>query len=79
VEIARAHSLPWVEHEAVYRLGMQRPAQTTIVRVDQPIPPPTESRLLRRGAEPMPAAPVDEGPTWSDALGSLTASFGHGE
>jgi hypothetical protein len=78
-EIARAHSLPWVEHEAVFRLGMQRPAQTTVVRVDQPIPPPTDPRLLRRGAEPMPAAPVDEGPNWSDALGSLTASFGHGE
>src|SRR6185369_6743259 len=40
VEIARARSLPWVEHEAVYRLGMQRPAQQTVVRVDQPIPAP---------------------------------------
>src|SRR3954453_19194063 len=45
VEIARARSLPWVEHEAVYRLGMQRPAQQTVVRVDQPIPAPAEARL----------------------------------
>src|SRR3954468_1389654 len=31
VEIARARSLAWVEHEAVYRLGMQRPAQPLVV------------------------------------------------
>jgi hypothetical protein len=79
VEIARARSLAWVEHEAVYRLGMQRPAQTTVIAVDQPIPPPSEARLLRRGAEPMPAEPVDEGPGWTDALGSLAASFGKGD
>src|ERR671920_1660009 len=39
VEIARARSLAWVEHEAVTRLGMQRPAQAVVVRVDAPIPP----------------------------------------
>src|SRR3954454_19453864 len=61
VEIARARSLTWVEHEAVYRLGMQRPAQQTVVRVDQPVPPPSEAHLLRRGAETVPAAPIDEG------------------
>src|SRR5215475_6603895 len=38
VEIARARSLPWVEHEAVYRLQMQRPAQQIVVRVDAPAP-----------------------------------------
>jgi hypothetical protein len=79
VEIARAHSLAWVEHEAVFRLGMQRPAQSTIVRVDDPIPPPNDSRLLRRGNEPVPASPADEGPTWTAALGSLTSSFGLGQ
>src|SRR5215207_11030219 len=36
VEIARARSLVWVEHEAVYRLKMQRPAQQTVVRMDAP-------------------------------------------
>src|SRR5215207_8295741 len=56
VEIARARSLAWVEHEAVTRLGMQRPAQSVIVAVDAPIPPQTEVRLLRRGVEPAPAA-----------------------
>jgi hypothetical protein len=79
VEIARAHSLPWVEHEAVYRLGMQRPAQTMVVRVNAQVPAPTDSRLLRRGAEPTPATPADEGPSWIEALTTLTASFGHGE
>jgi hypothetical protein len=79
VEIARAHSLAWVEHEAVYRLGMQRPSQSTVVRVDDPIPPPTDSRLLRRGNEPVPAAPADEGPSWTTALGSLTSSLGRGQ
>ena len=79
VEIARARSLAWVEHEAVYRLGMQRPAHTTVVRVEAPIPPPAEARLLRRGNEPMPVAPLDDGPSWIEALSSLAATFGRGE
>src|SRR5829696_8006085 len=58
VEIARARSLVWVEHEAVHRLGMGRPAQTTIVRMDS-VPPRTEARLLRRGGEPVPARPIE--------------------
>src|SRR3954466_11107663 len=78
VEIARAHSLAWVEHEAVYRLGMQRPAQAMVIRVDSPVPATKDSRLLRRGAAPVPATPVDEGPGWIDALGSLTSAFGRG-
>ena len=79
VEIARARSLAWVEHEAVYRLGMQRPAQQTVIRVDQPIPPQTEPRLLRRGSEPVPITPVDVGPGWLEALGALRGVFGKGE
>src|SRR6185503_10156466 len=63
VEIARARSLVWVEHEAVHRLGMGRPAQMTIVRMDS-VPPRTEARLLRRGGEPVPARPIEEGPSW---------------
>ena len=47
VEIARAQSLAWVEHEAVHRLGMQRANQTVVVRVDMPVPGPHEPRLLR--------------------------------
>jgi hypothetical protein len=78
VEIARARSLAWVEHEAVYRLGMQRPAQAVVIRVDSPVPATNDSRLLRRGNELVPATPADEGPGWSDALGSLTAAFGRG-
>jgi hypothetical protein len=45
VEIARARSLAWVEHEAVYRLGMQRAPQTVAVRVDAPLPAAAEPRL----------------------------------
>jgi hypothetical protein len=71
VEIARARSLAWVEHEAVNRLGMQRPQQTTVVRVDMPIPSPGEPRLLRRGSEPMPAVPIEDGPSWMDAVDYL--------
>jgi hypothetical protein len=34
LELARARSLTWVEHEAVARLGMQQPAQLTYLRVE---------------------------------------------
>src|SRR5215207_10933022 len=43
VEIARARSLAWVEHEAVYRLGMQRPGQSMVVRMDTPVPDQAEA------------------------------------
>ena len=76
VEIARAHSLAWVEHEAVYRLGMQRPSQTVVVRVDTPVPTPAEPRLLRRGGEPMPALPSEDGPSWIDAVDFIATALG---
>lgn len=79
VEIARAKSLAWVENQAVYRLGMQRPAQHVIIRVDAPIPPPAEARLLRRGGEPMPAAPTDEGPSFVQAVTAVAHSLGWGD
>jgi hypothetical protein len=78
VEIARAQSLAWVEHEAVYRLGMQRPPQTVVIQVNTPVPAPPEPRLLRRGGEPMPAVPIEEGPSWMDALDFLAATLGRG-
>lgn len=78
VEIARARSLAWVEHEAVHRLGMQRPTQQLVVRMDS-MPAPAESRLLRRGAEAQPAQPIKEGPSWSDALTAVAASLTRGE
>jgi hypothetical protein len=34
LELARVRSLTWVEHEAVARLGMQKPAQLTYLRVE---------------------------------------------
>ena len=78
VEIARARSLAWVEHEAVHRMGMQRPTQQVLVRMDS-VPAPSEPRLLRRGAESEPAQPIKEGPSWSDALTSAAANFSRGE
>jgi hypothetical protein len=78
VEIARARSLPWVENQAVYRLGMQRPAQHVVIHMDAPIPPPAETRLLRRGGEPVPAAPVDEGPNLVQAVTAVMQSLGWG-
>lgn len=77
-EIARARSLSWVEHEAVTRLGMQRPAQTLVVRTDAPSPAAPRQRLLRRGEEPQPAAPVESGGTWSEMLGSAFSAFTKG-
>lgn len=77
-EIARARSLIWVEHEAVHRLGMRRPDSQLIVRMDS-VPPARETRILRRGAEPLPAQPLQEGPSWSDALNAVAASLTSGE
>ena len=79
VEIARARSLAWVEHEAVHRLDMQRPTQTVVVRVDKPLPAPSEHRLLRRGGEPIPAVPAEEGPSWVDKLRFIAIMFDLGD
>lgn len=79
VEIARARSLIWVEHEAVHRLGMQRPTTHVAVRMEAPVPAAPEPRLLRRGAEPTMATPIEEGPRWLDALGDFAATFGRSE
>jgi len=78
VEIARARSLIWVEHEAVHRLGMQRPPQSIVIKIDS-IPAAQEPRLLRRGGEAMPAQPVEEGPSWIDAVTSVATSLATGE
>jgi hypothetical protein len=79
VEIARARSLAWVEHEAAYRLGMQRPTQAVVVHVDTPVPGPAEARLLRRGSEPIPTVPLEEGPSWIDAVDYIAAVLGRGD
>ena len=34
VELAKLRSLSWVEHEAVIRLGMQKPAQLSYLKMD---------------------------------------------
>ena len=78
VEIARARSLAWVEHEAVHRLSMQRAQSSVVVRVDTPVPAPSEPRLLRRGAEPMPAVPIEDGPSLLDAIDYIATALGRG-
>jgi hypothetical protein len=55
---------------------MQRPPQQVIVRVDTPTPAPSTARLLRRGGEPMPAVPAEEGPSWMEALSFIATSLG---
>ncbi|MCC7369994.1 MAG: hypothetical protein IT306_16325 [Chloroflexi bacterium] len=77
-EIAKARSLAWIEHEAVHRMGMQRPAQAMSVRMDT-APAPRESRLLRRAAEPLPAQPVKDGPSWSAALAAVAEKLTRGD
>lgn len=76
VEIAKARSLAWVEHEAVHRLGMQRPPQHVVVRIDRPVPPSAENTLLRRGGVTMPAIPIEEGPSLRDAIESIKSRLG---
>jgi len=76
-EIAKAHSLAWVEHEAVYRLGMQRPAQQTIVRMDVPPPTTASARLPSRESTmpitvPTPAVANDD----TSVLDDLASAFG---
>ena len=68
-EIARARSLAWVEAEAVNRLGMQRPTQQTVVRVDVPPPSPTGGR------PPASARPkADAGPSSAAAPSAATST-----
>jgi hypothetical protein len=87
-EIARARSLAWIEAEAVHRLGMQRPTQQTVIRVDVPPPSFTTARPAegtRARPEPRPAGPVAPtvvhaaGPTpsWAESAGAMLATLLH--
>jgi cell division protein FtsL len=40
LELAKARSLTWVEHEAVTRLDMKRPGQLTYLKVESNVPQP---------------------------------------
>jgi hypothetical protein len=51
VELAKARSLTWVEHEAVSRLGMQKAAELTYLPVEAP-----ERRAA--AVEPAPPTPL---------------------
>jgi hypothetical protein len=65
-ELAKARSLTWVEHEAVYRLGMQPTNQPTVVKMD--VPPPravAAPRPVRESSMPMPMPTPD--PVAADA------------
>jgi hypothetical protein len=80
-EIAKAHSLPWVEHEAVYRLGMQRPAQQTVIRMDVPPPSTSTAKIPSRESSmpismPSPPPPADDQSVLNDlasAVGGLVS------
>jgi hypothetical protein len=82
-EIAKAHSLVWVEHEAVFRLGMQRPAQQTVIRMD--VPPPSTAVIKLPGREstmpitvPTPPPVADESSVLDD-LGSVVGDLVAGQ
>jgi hypothetical protein len=78
-EIAKAHSLAWVEHEAVYRLGMQRPPQQTVIRMDVPPPSTAAARMPSRESSmpitvPTPPPVADDSSVLTDlasAVGGL--------
>ena len=74
-EMARARSLAWVEAEAVNRLGMQRPAQQTVIRVDVPPPTPTASPARARAdLPPATSSSVATTSSWSDWVGAVLAN-----
>ena len=78
LEVAKARSLAWIETEAVNRLGMQKPAQQTVIRVD--VPPPAAVRPRTGDAGPTTvgaqhAVPLPE-PQSSSLLDRLAALLG---
>lgn len=79
VELARARSLAWIEHEAVHRLGMHRPAEQTVVRMDVP-PPAVQARLPSHQERPeRPATlapePADDGRSWIEDITAAVAGL----
>jgi hypothetical protein len=74
-ELAKARSLTWVEHEAVYRLGMQPAGQVTVVRMSVP-PPPTTSAALpgRESSMPMPMPKTESADPDASLLDELIAA-----
>ena len=79
-EIARARSLAWVEAEAVNRLGMQRPTQQTVIRVDVAPPSPTAprasatSRAKDGGTSDPAASATASSSSWTDWVGAVLAN-----
>ena len=80
VEIARARSLAWVEHEAVHRLGMQRPAQPIVGAGRHARCRPRPSRACSvAAASRCPPIPIEDGPSWLDALDYIATALGRGD
>lgn len=77
VEIARARSLAWVEHEAVHRLGMRRPAEQLVVRMEIPPPAVIQPRVPRapEAAATATPAPAAQDGSFLDDLGSAVSSL----
>lgn len=73
-EIARSRSLAWVEAEAVTRLGMQRPAQQTVVRVD--VAPPRMAQPEAPAGARVKAQTSQQAP--EGVAGPMQASVGLG-
>ncbi len=84
-EIARGRSLAWVESEAVTRLGMQRPTQQTVIRVDVAPPriaqpaPPASTRVKAQTSQAAPGGAMQASlapPTMAAAAGSAPTARG---
>ena len=84
LEVAKARSLAWVEAEAVNRLGMQRPAQQTVVAVDVMPPkaasearPPADARAAGSAdiEPPVGADPVARTISWAEGVGAFLADL----
>lgn len=70
LELAKLHSLAWVEAEATGRLGMRKPSNTVYLRLDNP--PPLDPPRPEPTAVPTPPRPdVDELRRLADGFASL--------
>lgn len=91
LELTKARSLTWIETEAVHRLGMQRPAQQTVVAIDVTVPAagmptPASGRAAARErpaddrqVADVPAsgrtAAVEADGSWLDRVGTMLAAL----
>lgn len=91
LELTKARSLAWIETEAVHRLGMQRPAQQTVVAIDVAVPAtgmpasvvgranagerPADDRQVAEAPSSGRTAVVEPDGSWLDRVGTMLAAL----